>query len=223
MPSALGFCLLIASRKRLSHQAGRVAAVIGLVVILTAITASLSLRLAEQFGRLSIPPTYDDVAYFLAAAQWLNAAPSQGLAANFYGLLHQHAPFSTLTAAIGFTLRPNSFLGPYAINAVIILAFLLGLAGLLWRRSLVDIDLPGRRGMRADVVADHDGSPSRPAMGSCTGIGHRGRSLSTVAATQPLVDLSPRRIVRSRFRDQANSFSRVLRMHRIGSRGPVGV
>ena len=139
MPSALGFCLLIASRKRLSHQAGRVAAVIGLVVILTAITASLSLRLAEQFGRLSIPPTYDDVAYFLAAAQWLNAAPSQGLAANFYGLLHQHAPFSTLTAAIGFTLRPNSFLGPYAINAVIILAFLLDLAGLLWRGSLVDI------------------------------------------------------------------------------------
>jgi hypothetical protein len=139
MPSALGFYPLIASRKTLPHQAGRVAAVIGLVVILTAITASLSLRLAEQFGRLSIPPTYDDVAYFLAAAQWLNAAPSQGLAANLYGLLHQHAPFSTLTAAIGFTLRPNSFLGPYAINAVIILAFLLGLAGLLWRRSLVDI------------------------------------------------------------------------------------
>lgn len=159
MPSAIRFCPLIASRKRLSHQAGRVAAVIGLVVILTAITASLSLRLAEQYGRLSIPPTYDDVAYFLAAAQWLKEAPSQGLAANFYGLLHQHAPFSTLTAAIGFTLRPNSFLGPYAINAVIILAFLLGLAGLLWRRSLVDI-------VTSLVGAE-------PAMGSRTGIGQQ--------------------------------------------------
>src|SRR6266403_565434 len=121
MPSALGFCLLIASRKRMSRQPGRVAAVIGLAVILTAITASLSLRLAEQFGRLSIPPTYDDVAYFLAAAQWLNAAPSHGIAANVYGLLHQHAPFSTLTAAIGFSLRPDDYLGPYALNAVTIL------------------------------------------------------------------------------------------------------
>jgi hypothetical protein len=137
--SAVGFYLLIASGKRSSHQAGRVAAVIGLAVILTAITASLSLRLAEQFGRLSVPPLYDDVAYFLAAAQWLDAAPSRGFAANLYGLLHQHAPFSTLTAVIGFTLRPNSYLGPYAINAVTILVFLLGAACLLWRCSLVDI------------------------------------------------------------------------------------
>jgi len=36
-------------------------------------------------------------------------------------------------------LHPDGYLGPYAINAVIILAFLFGLAGLLWRRSLVDI------------------------------------------------------------------------------------
>ena len=84
-------------------------------------------------------------------------------------------------------------------------------------------DLPGRRGMCADVVADHDGSTSRPAMGSRTGIGHRGRSSSTVAATQPLVNLSPRRAVRSCLRDQANSFSRVLRMHWIGGRRPTSV
>src|SRR5207247_100471 len=80
-----------------------------------------------------------DVEYFLAAARWLNAAPSHGFAANLYGLLQQHAPFSTLTAVIGLSLRPNGFLGPYAINAVTILVFLSGVAGLLWRRSLVDI------------------------------------------------------------------------------------
>jgi hypothetical protein len=130
---------LISFSKRSSHQAGRAAVVIGLIVILTAVTASLSLRLAEQFGRLSIPPTYDDVVYFLAAAQWLNDAPSHGIAANVYGLLHQHAPFSTLTAVIGFSLRPDGYLGPYAINAVTILVFLLGVARLLWRCSLVDI------------------------------------------------------------------------------------
>jgi hypothetical protein len=130
---------LIAFSKRLSHQAGRIAAVIGIAVILTAVTATFSLRLAEQFGRLSVPPLYDDVTYFLAAAQWLNAAPSHGFAANLHGLLHQHAPFSTLTAVIGFTLWPNSFFGPYAINAVTILVFLLVVARLLWRCSLVDI------------------------------------------------------------------------------------
>ncbi len=130
---------MIASGKRLSHQAGRIAAVIGIAVILTAVTATFSLKLAEQLGRLSVPPLYDDVVYFVAAVQWLNEAPSHGIAENVYGLLHQHAPFSTLTAAIGFSLRPDGYLGPYAINAVIILAFLLGLAGLLWRRSLVDI------------------------------------------------------------------------------------
>ena len=130
---------MIAFSKRLSHHAGRIATVIGIAVILTAVTATFSLRLAEQFGRLSVPPLYDDVTYFLAAAQWLNAAPSHGFAANLHGLLHQHAPFSTLTAVIGFTLRPNSYLGPYAINAVTILVFLLGVAHLLWRCSLVDI------------------------------------------------------------------------------------
>jgi hypothetical protein len=91
--SAPGFYLLIASGNRLSHEARRVAAVIGLALILAAITASLSLRLAEQFGRLSIPPLYDDVSYFVEAARWLNAVQINGIAANLGGLLHQHAPF----------------------------------------------------------------------------------------------------------------------------------
>lgn len=130
---------MIVSDKGLSHQAGRVAAVGVLAVILTAVTTSLSLKLAEQFGRLSVPPLYDDVVYFLAAIQWLNAAGSHGIATNLYGLLQQHAPFSTLTAIVGFTLLPDGYMGPYAVNAVIILAFLLGIARLTWRRSLIDI------------------------------------------------------------------------------------
>lgn len=135
----VGFDPLIAPNTRLSHQVGRAAVVIGVVVILTTVVASLSLRLAEQFGRLSVPPLYDDVVYFLTAVQWLNDAPSRGIAANVYGLLNQHASFSTLTAVIGFSLHPDGYLGPYAINAVVIMVFLLGVARLLWRRSLVDI------------------------------------------------------------------------------------
>jgi hypothetical protein len=130
---------LIVSSRIFHRQIGRVVAVVGLAVVLTVVTASLSLRLSEQFGRLSVPPLYDDVAYFVSAIRWLNQVPSRGVVANILGLLHQHAPFSTLMAAIGFYFRPQDYLGPYAINAVVILAFLLGVARLLWSRPLVDI------------------------------------------------------------------------------------
>ena len=124
---------------RPSHRAGRIAVIVGLVVVLVAIAAFFALRLAQQTGRLAVPPLYDDVVYFLAAVQWLNAAPDHGIAANLYGLLHQHAPFSTLMAVIGFGLQFKGHLGPYVINVVVIAAFLFGMARLLWSRPLIDI------------------------------------------------------------------------------------
>jgi hypothetical protein len=130
---------LITSNKRSSRYIGRVAAIAALATGLTAVTAFLSLRLAKQIGRLSVPPLYDDVSYFVDAAKWLVAVQINGIAANLGGLLHQHAPFSTLTAIIGFILVPDGYVGPYAINAVILLAFLLGIAHLAWRRPFVDI------------------------------------------------------------------------------------
>jgi hypothetical protein len=130
---------LIASNKKSSRYIGRVAAIAALATGLTAVTAFLSLRLAKQIGRLSVPPLYDDVSYFVDAAKWLVAVEINGIAANLGGLLHQHAPFSTLTAIIGFILVPDGYVGPYAINAVILLAFLLGIAHLTWRRPFVDI------------------------------------------------------------------------------------
>ena len=42
-------------------------------------------------------------------------------------------------AAIGFTLVPDGYAGPYVVNAIVILAFLLGIAHLTWRLPLVDI------------------------------------------------------------------------------------
>ena len=130
---------MIDSSKTLSHRAGRVSALVVIAIILAGVTAALGLRLAAQSGRLSAPPMYDDVVYFVSAVQWLNQLSSNGIAQNVYGLLHQHSPFTVLFAAIGLTLRPDGYLGPYAINAVIIFAFLLGVACLLWRRPLVDI------------------------------------------------------------------------------------
>jgi hypothetical protein len=56
---------LIVFNKELHCQVGRAAAVVALAVILTVVIASLGLRLADQFGRLSVPPLYDDVVYSL--------------------------------------------------------------------------------------------------------------------------------------------------------------
>jgi hypothetical protein len=121
------------------HKASRVVAIASLAVLLTTVVTVLSLRLAQQFGRLSVPPLYDDVVYFLGGVRWLNSVHQQGVLTNLYTLIDQHAPFATLTAIVGFTLFPDGYVGPYAVNSVIVLAFLLGVARLTWRHGLTDI------------------------------------------------------------------------------------
>jgi len=121
---------LISFSKRLSHQAGRAAVVIGLIVILTAVTASLSLRLAEQFGRLSIPPTYDDVVYFTDALERLQIIHHDGAVALLGSLVQRppHAPYSTAAALLAFLFGGVTQKGPYLVNAItigLLLVFLL--------------------------------------------------------------------------------------------------
>ena len=138
-----GSYLLIASGKRLSHQARRVSAVIGLALILAAITAFLSLRLAKQFGRLSVPPLYDDVSYFVEAASWLDPA-SRRLCRT---ICHQCGH----SAGVPAWDRSSDMAA--AVRGY--------------------CDVPGRCGVRTGVLAHQDGSASRPAVGSGTRIGRR--------------------------------------------------
>lgn len=95
------------------------------VIAWAGISASLS------NGRLSIPPAYDDVSYFVSAAEWLANWPGRSLASSLYALLLAHAPFSTLMAIAGFLLTPDSYVGHYAIQAIVVAAFLVGIAALL--------------------------------------------------------------------------------------------
>ena len=113
--------------------------VVALVLLLTAIITYAGIRASLKFGRLSIPPTYDDVVYFTSAVKWLAALPSRSLAASLCALLGEHAPFSTITAVAGFLLTPDSYVGHYAVNAVVVASFMLGIAALVWRSSLIDI------------------------------------------------------------------------------------
>ena len=84
-------------------------------------------------------------------------------------------------------------------------------------------DLPGRCGVRADVLAHHDGSAARPAVGPGPRFGYRISSLSTIPATQPLVVVRPWRVMRPCRRHQAVGFSRLPHLHRIGGRRATGL
>ena len=114
----------------------------GLVIVaacITAIVASRSLEASQLHGRLAVPPLYDDVSYFLDAVRWIKTAKSQTVFASGWSLLHDHAPFSTLVAAIGLALVPGSFIGPYLVHAVVVFAFLLGIGWLVRQRSVLEI------------------------------------------------------------------------------------
>jgi hypothetical protein len=114
-------------------------AIVVLTAALCAILAYVSLTASYDHGQLSVPPVYDDVSYFVAAQRWLSAAPVQSLAANLYAVLDQHVPFTTLTSAIGFSIVPEGYAGPYLVNVVLVAAFMLTIARLIWHLSIVEI------------------------------------------------------------------------------------
>ncbi|WP_245444315.1 hypothetical protein [Bradyrhizobium sp. Y36] len=106
---------------------------------ITAVVASRSLDASRLHGRLSVPPLYDDVSYFGDAVRWVNAFGSRGVAGSISDLLHHHAPFSTLVAATGFWLFPETYVGPYLVHAAIVFGFLIGIVRLVRRRPVLEI------------------------------------------------------------------------------------
>ena len=122
-----------------ARAAVKASAIVALTAALCAIVGYVNLAASFDRGQLSVPPLYDDVSYFVDAARWLSAAPMRSLAANLYALLDQHAPFTTLTSAIGLSVVPRGYVGPYLVNVVLVAAFMLAIAGLVWHLSIVDI------------------------------------------------------------------------------------
>ncbi len=109
-----------------------------LALLLTAAVAWRAIELSILQGRLSVPPLYDDVSYFVEAARWLNAMKTQGLIADVSGLMLTHAPFSTLAAAIGLRLFPAGYVGLYIMHAAAVFGFLLGVIWLTRARPVID-------------------------------------------------------------------------------------
>ncbi|MCP3393648.1 hypothetical protein NLM27_33350 [Bradyrhizobium sp. CCGB12] len=117
----------------------RISGLVILAAAITAIVASRSIESSQLHGRLSVPPLYDDVAYFLDAVRWTNAAKDESIFSSVWDLLHHHAPFSTLVAAAGLWLFPGSFVGPYLVHAVAVFGFLLGIIWLARRRPVLEV------------------------------------------------------------------------------------
>ncbi|WP_375311761.1 hypothetical protein WHZ77_33065 [Bradyrhizobium sp. A5] len=137
---------------------------------ITAIVASRSLEASYLHGRLSAPPLYDDISYFLDAVRWTNAAKDQSIFVSLWDLLRQHAPFSSLVAIIGLGLFPGSFIGPYLVHAVVVLAFLLGIVWLIWRRPVLEI-AAGLIAASCAPVLWHTVTEARPDLPSGLAIG----------------------------------------------------
>jgi hypothetical protein len=113
--------------------------VVTVVAVLTAIAAYAGIKASLNYGRLAAPPSYDDVMYFIWAAQWLIDWPDRSTGQSLLALLKQHAPYSTISAIIGFLWTPDSYVGHYAINFVPVGVFLFGIAWLVRDASLLNI------------------------------------------------------------------------------------
>jgi hypothetical protein len=85
---------------------------------LVLVFSCLNLALGARNGTLAMPPIYDDVGYLLDAYQRLefqNVNTPLMLMKSFWSN-PPHAPLSTLTAIIGFSLFGPTVWGPYVIN-----------------------------------------------------------------------------------------------------------
>ncbi|WP_375862291.1 hypothetical protein [Bradyrhizobium tunisiense] len=109
----------------------RIFGFVSLAAGITAIVASRSLGVSQLRGRLSVPPLYDDVSYFLDAIRWMNAVGDRSIAASSWTLLHDHAPFSTMVAITGLRCFPAASSGLISSTLYWSLHFCSGSSG--WR------------------------------------------------------------------------------------------
>jgi hypothetical protein len=97
------------------------ATALGLTLLLLLKTAVL-LSDSYEYGRLALPPVYDDVSYFVDALERVDVFHAYGLRGLIEGLVLSppHSPYSTLAAFAGFLVSENADGAPYVMNALAI-------------------------------------------------------------------------------------------------------
>src|ERR1041384_1009423 len=85
----------------------------------------------QTYGRLMMPPVYDDVSYFIDAVQRMQIVLHQGLIALIQNLANDppKAPYSTLAAMLSFMIGGPHLAAPYVMNVITLAA----LAAVLFR------------------------------------------------------------------------------------------
>lgn len=93
---------------------------IGLITLVLLLKGAILLLRGEVYGRLAIPPVYDDVTYFVDAMERVVVFKSAGLSAFVKGLVADppHSPYALLGGFAGFLLTHGSTVAPYAFNAL---------------------------------------------------------------------------------------------------------
>ena len=101
-----------------------------MVLLLSVAFTWLCVRGSSKIGRLSNLPNYDDVVYFVSAADFLQSVREGGVggAVDFARRDQLHSPFSTAMAAVAFSIEGLRAAAPYRLNAILIAAYLGGLA-----------------------------------------------------------------------------------------------
>ncbi len=99
---------------------------VGLTLLFLLKTAIL-INDSYLFGRLALPPVYDDVSYFVDALQRIDVFRAAGLRGVIAGLIASppHAPYSTLAAFVSFMVSGDALAAPYVMNALAVVAFTL--------------------------------------------------------------------------------------------------
>jgi hypothetical protein len=89
-------------------------------LLIYTLKAVVLMRGGAIYGRLAIPPPYDDVTYFEDAVERVRIFFDQG----FYGYIESlirnppHAPYSTIAASVAFLFGGPNLAGPYILNGV---------------------------------------------------------------------------------------------------------
>lgn len=104
-----------------------VAADVLVILLVVVVFTLLQVNYSLSYGRLAIPPTYDDIGYLRDGYVLLSAAYDRG----WWGWLRYaattvwHAPLAAVQASVGFALTARSTWSPYALNGVYLFALLL--------------------------------------------------------------------------------------------------
>jgi hypothetical protein len=95
-----------------------------LVVLIILLKAAILLLRGGVYGRLALPPLYDDVTYFVDALERIATFKTGGVHELIGGLVHSppHSPYATFGAFFGFLISGNSTIAPYAFNAIALAA-----------------------------------------------------------------------------------------------------